>query len=51
VPRPEIVGNDLRDLIYVIRRGTLQGSLGEMLMVRAGSPGPPRRVSATLLLD
>jgi hypothetical protein len=26
VPRPEITGNDLRDYVYFIRRGTLQGS-------------------------
>jgi hypothetical protein len=28
VPRPELTGNDLRDLIYYIRRGTMQGSVG-----------------------
>jgi hypothetical protein len=28
VPRPEIVGNQLRDYIYAIRRGTVAGSLG-----------------------
>jgi hypothetical protein len=28
VPRPEIVGDSLRDYIYYIRRGTLQGGQG-----------------------
>ena len=28
VPRPEMTGNDLRDLIYYVRRTTLQGSVG-----------------------
>ena len=28
VTRPELTGNDLRDFIYFVRRGTMQGSLG-----------------------
>jgi hypothetical protein len=34
VPRPEMTGNDLRDFIYFIRRGTVGGSLGP-------TPTPP----------
>jgi hypothetical protein len=35
-PRPELTGNDLRDFIYFIRRGTYQGSLGPTPV----QPGP-----------
>ena len=31
VPRPEITGNDLRDLIYFIRKNSLQGATSEII--------------------
>src|ERR1700730_10021347 len=46
VPRPEIVGNALRDYIYAIRRGTMQGSLGPTPY----QPGPNQTDTTTPLI-
>jgi hypothetical protein len=46
VPRPEIVGNDMRSLIYVLRRNTLQGGLGPTPI----QPGPDETNNATPMI-